>query len=422
MTEGFSLPIREVSAGGLSAWLAEDHSVPVVSVAWGWAGGASLDPAGEEGSASLAAALLTEGAGDRPAAAFQDALRDAAIGLNFGADRDSFEGSFRSLRDPSNDGLAAAARLARDAMLAPRFDAEAVERVRARAVAGARQALEGPRGQANRAFWNAAFPESPYGRPPNGTAERLQTLPVQAMRDAATRHLHRGGLLIAVSGAITAAELPTLLDTLFGGLPAGEPPAPPPLPPFALRGNPVVVELDVPQCAVLFGQGGLPVRDPDWEAAQVVLRVLGGGGFSSRLMDVVRVQRGLSYGIGAGVEAIAGQGLVLGSVATENARVAETLTVLREEWARMAQGGPTQEELSDAVAFLTGSQPLQFTDSRRTASILLGLRRNGRPMDWLARRPERLAALTRDGVAAVAARLLQPDALGVVVAGKPVGL
>ena len=365
----------------------------------------------------MAAALLTEGAGDLPAAAFQDALRDAAITLSFGADRDGFEGGFRVLRD----ALPEAVRLARLALLSPRLDAAAVERVRARAVAGARQVLEGPRGQASRAFWAAAFPGSPYGRVPGGTAESLSFLSVEGVRDAATRQLRRGGLLVTASGAITEAELSDLLTTLFGDLPEGSAPAAPSLPTFSLRGV-EVVPVDAPQCSVLFGQPGLPVRDPDWEAAQVAMRTLAGGGFSSRLMEVVRVQRGLSYGIGAGFETLAGTGLALGSVATENARVAETMAVLREEWARMAAGGPTDDEMADSVAYLTGSQPLQFTDSRRTASILLGLRRNGRPTDWLARRPERLAALTRDGVARVAARVFDADALGAVVAGRPEGL
>ncbi|MFC0410698.1 M16 family metallopeptidase [Roseomonas elaeocarpi] len=428
---GFTLPIREIrSPGGISAWLAEDHSVPVVSLAWGWDGGASLDPEGQEGAAAVAAALLTEGAGDLNAADFQDALRDAGIGLSFHGDRDGFEGGFRALRSPpgtaEGDALPEAVRLARLALTAPRFDAEAVERVRARSIAGARQALEGPRGQANRAFWANSFPASPYARPPGGTAESLAALPADAIRAAAARHLRRAGLQVTASGAITEAEFGRALDDLFGALPDSDAPVAPPLPRFALpplaTGGAQVVTVDAPQCAVIFGQPGLAVSDPDWEAAQVVLRVLAGGGFSSRLMTEVRVKRGLSYGIGAGLDTVARQGLILGSVATENARVAETLTVLRAEWARMAAEGPSEEEVRDAVAFLTGSLPLQFTDSRRTASILLSQRRNNRAPDWLAGRPARLAALTQDKVTEVSKRLLQPEALGAVVAGKPQGL
>jgi zinc protease len=137
MTTPFRLPIQRVAANGLTAWLVEDHSVPVVSLSWSWSGGAALDAPGREGTASLATALLTEGAGDMPAAAFTDALRDAGIGLSLGAGRDDVDGGFRCLID----ALPEAERLARLAMTAPRLDQSAVERLRARAIAGARQAL-----------------------------------------------------------------------------------------------------------------------------------------------------------------------------------------------------------------------------------------------------------------------------------------
>lgn len=418
---GFTLPIQVVETrlrdAPLTAWLVEDHSVPVVSIAWAWAGGAALDPAGEEGAAALAAALLTEGAGPLRATEFADALRNEAIGLGFSADRDSFEGSLRSL----TDSLPEAIRLAQTAMVAPRVDADAVDRVRARAVANARRTLETPRGQAGRAFWAAAFPTHPAGRPAGGTADSLGALPVAAIHSALARQVRAGGLLVAASGAITAEALAATLPRLFEGLPAGEPPALPALPPFRRFGQ-QVVPMDAPQSSVVFGQDGLPAADPDWEAAQVVLRILSGGGFSSRLMQAVREERGLAYGIGGGLDLLFRRGVIVGSVATENARVAETLAVTRDEWARMATAGPTTEELADAVAFLTGSLPLAFTDSRRVAGTLLSLRQNNRPRDWLAGRPARLAALQRDRLAAVASRMLMPEALSVVVAGQPVGL
>jgi zinc protease len=417
MTTTFSLDIRTVEAGGRSAWLIEDHSVPVVSIAWAWRGGAALDPAEHAGALAMGAALLTEGAGDLDNRAFADALRDEAIGLGFGAERDGFEGSLRALRT----ALPEAVRLANLAMRAPRLDQPAVARVRARAVAGARAQLETPRGQVGRAFWAAAYPDHPAGRPTGGTVETLSALPEEAIRAALARQIRSGGLLVAAAGAITPAELETLMPALFEGLPAGAPPEAPPLPAFTAFDR-RVVEVASPQSAILFGQPGLPVTDPEWETAQVVLRVLAGGGFSSRLMEAVRVKRGLAYGIGAGLDVLFGQGIVVGSSATDNARVAETIAVTREEWARMAAEGPTREELDDAVAFLTGNLPLQFTDSRRIAGTLLALRRNGRPIDWLNERAERLRALTTAQTTAVARRLLAPAALSVAIAGQPAGL
>ncbi len=416
-SQGFSLPIRVVEGGGLSAWLVEDHAVPVVSISWAWHGGAALDPAGQEGVSVMGAALLTEGAGPLPATAFADALRDQAIGLSFSADRDGFEGGFRALLP----ALPEAVRLTALAMTAPRLDDEAVGRVRARAVAAARRALETPRGQAGRAFWAEAFPDHPAGRPSGGTAESLTALPAEAIGAALALQVRREGLLVTAAGAISERDLAALLPVLFAGLPAGAPPVAPPLPAFRRFGQ-RVLPVDAPQSAAVFGQAGLSADDPDWEAAQVMLRILAGGGFASRLMQSVREKRGLAYGIGANLDVMFRQAVIVGSVATENARVAETLAVTREEWARMAAEGPTEEELADAVAYLTGSLPLQFTDSRRVSDALLSLRQNERPPEWLAGRPARLAALGRERIAATAKRLLLPAELSVVVAGQPVGL
>jgi zinc protease len=241
------------------------------------------------------------------------------------------------------------------------------------------------------------------------------------MQAALSRQMRREGLLVTAAGAITPTTLAELATELFGALPAGAPPAAPVLPSFTHFGQ-QVIPVPAPQSAMVFGQEGLSMSDPDWEAASVMLRILGGGGFASRLMQAVREKRGLAYGISAGFDLIFHRGILIGNVATENARVAETLAVTRGEWRRMADAGPSETELADAVAYLTGALPLQFADSRRIANGLLTLRQNDRPPEWLAQRSARLAALTRDRLANVAARLLRPDDLSVVIAGQPVGL
>ena len=417
MTTPFRLPIQRVAANGLTAWLVEDHSVPVVSLSWSWSGGAALDAPGREGTASLATALLTEGAGDMPAAAFTDALRDAGIGLSLGAGRDDVDGGFRCLID----ALPEAERLARLAMTAPRLDQSAVERLRARAIAGARQALETPRGQAGRAFWAAAYPTHTAGRPSGGTAESLAAISAEDLRGLLGQQLRREELTIAAAGAIKPAALAALMERLFSGLPAGAPATPAALPGFTNFGQ-RVIGMDSPQSQAIFGHEGIGARDQDFEAAQVVLRIFGGGGFSSRLTESVRVRRGLTYGIGLGLDTSFGGGVLLGSVASDNGKIAEALAVTRDEWARMAADGPTDAEMAEAIAFLTGSLALQFTDSRRIANTLLAMQRNGRPIDWLDGRDARLRAITRDDAARVGRRLLKPDALSVTVAGRPVGL
>jgi zinc protease len=412
---GFSVPVQVVEAGGITAWLVEDHSVPVVSFAWSWPGGQAMDPAGREGLSGMAAAMLGEGAGDLPSQAFQDALRDTGSSVSFSASRDAFEGGLRALSDALPDAL----RLARLAMTAPRLDADALGRLRARAVLAARQQLETPAGLARRAFWEAGFPGTSAGR--LSTPESLTAITAEDIRAALTAQLRRDGVLVVASGAIGAAALRTVLAELFGALPAGAPPAPPPLPALAPFGL-ALREKAAPQSSLVFGQDALPPTDPDWEAQQVMIRILAGGGFTSRLMRSIREERGLTYGIGAGLDVLFGRALILGSVATENARVGEVWNLIRQGWAEMAERGPTAEEVREAIAFLAGSLPLQFTDSRRTASLLLGLRQTGRSPEWLAGRPARLAALTQADVARAARRVLRPDALALAVAGEPRGL
>ncbi len=410
----FALPIKIIQEAGITAWLVEDPSVPVVSINWAWPGGSAFDPVGQEGLMAMATAMLSEGAGDLDNVAFADAARDAGISIGFGVGRDNTSGSLRAL----SDALPEAIRLTRLAMTAPRLDASALDRLRARAIVGARQALETPRGIASRAFWAAGFPGHPAGRA--SSPESFAAIPATALPEALGRQFHRQGLLLAAAGAITEAELRATIRELFSTLPAGTPPALPALPPLTLFGR-QVVEKAAPQSAVQFGQDGPLPTDPLWEPTQVALRILGGGGFSSRLMRLIREERGLTYGIGAGMDVLFGHGVIVGQASTDNRNAPEMLALLQQSWTGMANDGPTAEELSEAVDFLNGSLPLQFSDSRRIAAGLLSLMQNNRTPAWLAGRPARLSALTRADVAA-AARRFGASPLAVVVAGQPIGL
>ncbi len=410
----FRLPIRIIEEAGITAWLVEDPSVPVIAFNWAWTGGAVHDPVGQEGRLSLALAMLTEGAGPLDNVAFADAARDQGIALQFGAGRDSASGSIRALADAWPEAL----RLARMAMIEPRMEARALDRVRARAIVGARQALETPRGLVSRAFWREAFPGHPVSR--SSTPESFAAIPAEGLREALALQLRSQGLLVAAAGAIDEAGLRAAIRALFSTLPTGAAPAGPALPAMARFARSITPK-DAPQSAVQFGQDGPSPHDAAWEATQVALRILGGGGFSSRLMREIREERGLTYGIGAGLDVLFGRAIIVGQASTDNATAAQMIELLQHAWTRMANAGPTAEELSEAVDFLNGSMPLQFSDTRRIAGGLLSLMQNRRTPEWLAGRPARLSALTLADVAN-AARRFGAEPLRVAVAGQPQGL
>jgi zinc protease len=178
----------------------------------------------------------------------------------------------------------------------------------------------------------------------------------------------------------------------------------------------------VPQSQVIFGQAAIPAADPDWEALQVVLRILGGGGFSSRLMDEVREQRGLVYGVGTSPSVRDGLAQLRGSAQTENGDVAEAIQVIQAEIGRLYAEGATEAEVRDAIQYLTGSFPLSLDSNVSIASVLHSYHVSGRPISYINERNALISSVTREDVNRVIRRLFDPAQFTFVVVGQPEGL
>jgi len=408
--------IEEVkSAGGITAWLVEDHSLPVVTIDVSFRGGATLDPADKPGLATLAAGLLDEGAGELDSQAFQGRLEDLATSLEFAASEDAMGASLRTV----TANLTPALDLLHMALSAPRFDESAVTRVRSQLLAELARNAREPRYIANRLWWRNAYDGHPYARPVRGTLESIARITIPDLRAVVHDRLARDVMIIGVVGDVTADALKTLLDTTFG-----------PLPPraaerrvadvVAAAKKPLLLaKLPIPQSVVTFGQPGIKREDPDWYAAYVVNHILGGGGFSSRLTAEVREKRGLAYSVYSGLEPMQHSGLILGGVATQNDRVAQSIDIIRAEWRRMRDGGPTETELEDAKTYLTGSFPLSLDSTGHIAGILVAIQRDGLGIDYLERRKTLIESVTLEDARRVAHRLLNPDKLSFVVVGSP---
>ncbi len=405
------------SPGGVTAWLYEARTVPILTIEASFQGGSALDPAGAEGVARLMTALLDQGSGDLDATGFAEAREDLAARIGFSASRDEVKVSVTMLaekRDATID-------LVRAALLSPRFDTEAVERVRRRTLSSIRRSETEPRSVAGLAFRSAAFAGHPYGRPLDGTIESVSALDAAALRGAHAAAFARDRLRVAVVGAISPDELGPVLDRLFGALPASGPALPDVASPV-MSGQTTVIALDIPQSVVTFGHGGIARSDPDFVAAVVLDHVLGGGGFSSRLMREMREVRGLTYGVRTNLAPGDFGSLYTGSFSTANARLAEAIGLVRAEWARMSETGVTEAELTQAKRYLTGEYPLRFDGNARIAGQLLGLQTAGLDIGYVNIRNDLVQAVTAQDVARVARRLLRPELLTMVVVGKPEGL
>jgi zinc protease len=408
---------RMLSPGGIEAWLVRDSTLPVIALEFAILGSADQDPADKPGVANMAASLLDEGAGPFDAVAFHDRLERRAIELQFQAGRDYLRGTLRMLAEHRDDAFQAL----RLALTAPRFDEEAVERIRAQILSQLRRESVAPSNVASRTWWATAFPNHPYGRPVSGTIESVPRITVADLRAYVSRVLARDRLKVALVGDIDAATAGALLDAAFGVLPAhGQLQETAPVVAQGL-GRRIVVSLDVPQASVAFGGPAIARNDPDFMAAYIVNHILGGGSFSSRLYREVREKRGLAYGISDVLIWLRHSAVLFGSTATRADATGKSIEIIEQEIHRLAKEGPSEEELNKAKTYLKGSFALSLDSSSHIAAQLLQMQTDGLGIDYIARRSGLIDAVTLADTKRVAKRLLQPGLL-VTVVGRPEGV
>jgi zinc protease len=418
------LPARAIdiqsvtSPAGVTAWLIEDHTNPLISLAFGFKGGAAGDPQGKEGLATFISGMLDEGAGGIPSADFQKRLADHGIEFGFDASLDSFTGSLRFLteeRDLAFDLLGLA-------LTQPRFDEEPVARMRGQFISSAAQNERDPEAIAGRALDGILFAGHPYARRVKGTPQSLAAITVDDLKGFVARNFLRDRLDVAVVGDITAEELKPLLDKAFSALPAGGPPIAVAEAKVDDKGGLAVIERDIPQTILLFGSPGIKREDPDFFAAYLVNYTLGGGGFSARLMSEVREKRGLAYGIGTDLVTLDHAGAIMGSAQTVSTQAQQVIDITRSEWAKMQNEGPTQDEIDAAKTFLLGYYAQNFTTTRSAAQTLLGIQMEDLGIDYVTRREQEISSVTLERAKAAAKRIFDPAKLVVVAVGQKDGL
>lgn len=409
--------IPVTSPGGIEAWLVKEPSIPFVAIEIAFEGGTVLDPEGAEGALSLMTALLSEGAGELDAQGFAAEAESLAAGISFDSGRDSLRLSIRALTENRDEVIA----LARSALIAPRFDENALERERRRQLAELEREARQPMRIAMHDFNARAFEGHPYARPENGTPDSVAALTRDDIKAAHRAALARDRLRIGVAGDISAEELGALLDDLLGDLPA-EGAALPGHAAFTAAPGITVIDHPGPQSMILFGHAGIARDDPDFMAAFVMNDLFGSGRFGTRLMHELRERRGLTYGVGSWLASNAFGEAFMGRVSTDNARAGEVVRLLRAEWAWLAEGGVGAEKLEAAQTYLTGAYPLRFDGNASIARILAAMQLQGFDIDYVNRRNAMVNALTLEDIHRVAARMVDPEALHFVIVGRPDGL
>jgi len=414
-----AMKIQEVkSPGGIAAWLVEEHSVPLIALRFAFESGSAQDPAGKEGVANFLTAMLDEGAGDLTGKVFQERMEEIAMRMSFEETRDAVYGSFETLTENKDEAVALLAL----ALNKPRFDADAVERIRGQLLASLAYAARDPDRVAAEQWAALAFPNHPYGRPANGTPTSVQKITSADLTDYWSRTFARDTLRVVAVGDIDAKTLATMLDTLFGQLPAKArlTAVPTTEPTAAVKQK--VIEMAVPQSVARFGLPAMPRKDKDFIPAFVLNTILGGGAMSSRLYEEVREKRGLAYSVFTTVQPYKHTSIFAGGVATKNEEIGNSLDVIRAELKRISTDGPTAVELENAKLYLTGSFALRFDSNAKIANQLLWIWQEDLGIDYVDRRNALIEAVTLEQVKRVAKRLFENKELIVTIVGQPKNL
>jgi len=404
-----------ISPGGIEAWFVQDATVPLIAMEYAFGGGATQDPVNKPGVGNLVADLLDEGSGELDSRTFHERLDRRAIQLSFTSTRDYFRGSLRMLKDTRDEAF----ELLRTSLTSPHFDSADVERIRAQVISGLRRDTANPTALAGRKFLEVAFGDHPYGRQANGTLESVAKIDVADLKDYVRRVLARDTLKIAVVGDVDPATLGQLLDKTFGGLPAKASLVPVPDIAPAKPPQRAFIPLDVPQTVVTFGGPGFMRHDPNFMAAYVVNHILGGSGLSSRLYHEVREKRGLAYSVYESLLWMDHSAVFVGNTGTRADRAGETVDAIDKEIRRMAENGPTQQELDEAKSYLKGSQMLALDTSAKLASALLQYQLDRLPIDYIEKRNAIVDAVTLGDARKAAQRLWGQGLLTVIVGRAP---
>ncbi len=414
------LNIKEVkSAGGITAWLVEDHTIPVLSLRFSFReSGSSSDPADKQGLSRMLSNTMDEGAGDLDSKAFQGLLNDLSISLSFSASRDDFGGSLKTLTKNRTKAF----ELLSLALTKPRFDAEAVERMRQANLSRIRTDMNDPDWMVARLLNATLFKGHPYELNSGGTLTSLKKINGDDLRQKLKSALTRDHLVVAVAGDISEAELAIALDEIFGSLPAQSEKSPIADVQLPEKGGIVLYPKEIPQTVIQMALPGIKWKDPDYSAAEVMNFVFGGAGFGSRLMTIIREQRGLTYGIYSGLSEMDHAEIFSISSSTRNETVKELIDLTRAEMDTFLKGPVTAQELHNAKTYLIGSVPLNLTSTDEISAYMLAFQMEGLPRNYLDLREKSLRAVTADDVARVSKRLLDPQKMTIMMVGKPSNL
>lgn len=402
---------------GIEVWHVEDHTLPIITMNFAFRGaGAIQDPERKVGLGQLVSNTLDEGAGNRDANEFQETLQDHAIDLYFNNSRDHFSGKVKTLKRHSD----LAFELLYDALHTPLFDEDAVNRMRHANMMRIKSSASKPNWMASRLMNDTYFGDHPYARNSGGTVSNLQNIQPNDMHEFVAKYFTRDRLIVGVAGDVTSDEMMTIVDRVFADLPTSKDEKT-----DIARVQPssdnkkVAYKLDSPQSVVqMIWPSFINKKHDDYYAYRVMNYILGGGGFSSFLMEEIREKKGLTYGIYSNPGFMNYDDYIVIESSTSPENIAPMIDAIQAVLIDMKTNPIDSQMLDDAQNYLIGALPLRLATTQSLSGTAMRMQLDGREQNALDEWESHIRAVSAQDVQRVANEIFKSlDANVTVIAG-----
>ena len=405
---------RHVLANGVVVFLAPSKELPLVELSMTFRGGSYLEPADKVGLASMTASLLRTGGTEALTPAEIDEKLDfLATEISIGSTGTVCSASIDSLAANFDESLA----LLMDMLTKPRFDEAKTKIAVDAAIEGMKQRNDDADPILAREWRMLLFGADHFeSRVP--TESSIRSITKDDMAAFTRKVFNPANVVVAVTGDFEVPEMLSKLEKAFASWPTGERMPVPPAPTATFKPGMYHVEKEIPQGKVFIGTRGITRDDPDYFAAIVMNEILGGGGFTSRIMKTVRSDEGLAYSAGSGLDAgVWYPGQFRASFQSKNSTVALAIQLIEREFDKMRGTPVTDEELEVAKQSFIETFPRSFESKDAMLGIFVSDEWTGRDSAYWQTYRENIAKVTAADVQRVAQRMLDFDRMAVFVVG-----
>jgi zinc protease len=400
---------------GLTLLLIESHSLPMVQIDLLVPAGAILDPPSQAGLSYLTANLLEEGTEKRSSKEVADLLD--AIGTDFGVSPGSDYATFsmKLLKKDIEKGFD----IFSDILIHPRFQEEELSRAKHELLSRLADEKDDPETVASKAFDKALFGEHPYHQPLEGDEETIKNINVNDLKQFYKNYYSPKNSIIALVGDLSEKEAKEIVEKYFGKWPSKPLPAPKhPLPSKIMKKEVILTDKELAQTSVILGNIGISRKNPDYYPIQVMNYILGGGGFSSRMLSNIRDNKGLVYSLHSHFNPYLETGSFQVALQTKNSSANQAIQEVLNEIRKIQNDLVTPAELQEAKDYLVGSFPLKMDTHGKLAGFLISQEFFGLGTDYFEKYRGWINRVTPQDVQRVARQYLDPDHFVLVAVGK----